>query len=138
MDDAKPDFTTGEERGSWGFAQIVTSTASYTDTNGQDHESPINGLTGLDDQFAYGGITFATDNSLGITGDSPGIYLQGKVIADMSASFQTFMLYRPPDLDGATSTTWVPLHEVDWNFKVSAIVNLNTGNWSLLTGDGTV
>ena len=54
--------------------------------------------------------------------------------ASFGSSFKTYMLYLPPAFDSGSKTTWVALHEIDWNFHGAA--NLVNGAWVLLVKDG--
>jgi len=45
--------------------------------------------------------------------------------------FNTYLLYRPPEVEGGPPSQWVPLAMEDWAFKVTATLNRTTWTWSL-------
>lgn len=124
--------------GQWSFAQTITATMWYYDLTGSIHEFPQNGLTGLDKQFTYAGLSFFATSAPGTAGDKPFKTLTNSMTtAFLGAIATTYMIYMPPDANGVSGTTWVPLQVCHWNFQGTAqLVQLNPLTWTLTNGDG--
>ena len=125
-----PPFSDRQGAGIWGLAQIITPMFSYRDQTGAIHRFPQNGMTGSDGKFPYQNFMAPANGVPSYPSDSPGTWLGTIQAADFGGTFQTYMVYLPPDATGNSGTSWVPLHEIDWNFHAAA--NLIGNAWALL------
>ena len=111
-----PLFTVSGNQGFWAVVQLVTPVII---ADGVTIVPP--GTTGLDTTFPYAGHAFAADGKTGSDGDTPGMGLAAlSSSAEFDASFKTYMLYKPPNVQGCL-TTRVPLWEMDWNMSGQAL-----------------
>ena len=130
-----PQFIGEEGAGVWGIAQLANIVVYTIDLNGNKTTFPYNGLLGLDTHFLYGSDSYPADGTKGISGDTPKVGLAGNKEAYYDGSFNTYMLYNPPDANGNSGTTWVPLRKFDWSFVGDAVLDPVKG-WGLALSNG--
>ncbi len=99
------------------MAQVIT-VGGYYFINGVKTFVPNNGQTGLDRNFTYGGDMFPADGTINQISDSLHYPVtQNMTEVGMTHKYETYTIYRPPDADGASGTTWVPLRKTAWNLN---------------------